>query len=69
MIIGTCEIIMNNRTCEIIDCISDGKINKPLHFTDIVKDNAFRSKYQTFHYFTLIQRKLRKEINRITKVS
>ena len=26
------EIIMNNDTCEIIDFISVGKINKPLYF-------------------------------------
>ena len=32
IIIDTCEIIMNNHTCEIIDFISRGKINKPLYF-------------------------------------
>ena len=30
MIIDICEIIMNNHTCEIIDFISGGKINKTL---------------------------------------
>ena len=30
MIIDTCEIIMSNHTCEIIDFISGGRINKPL---------------------------------------
>ena len=32
MIIETCEIIMNDHTCEIIDFISGRKINKPLYF-------------------------------------
>ena len=32
MIIDTCEINMNNYTCDIIDFISGGKINKLLYF-------------------------------------
>ena len=36
MIIDTREIIMNNHTCEIIDFISGGKINKPLYFIYII---------------------------------
>ena len=32
MIIDICAIIMNNHTCEIMDFISGGKINKPLYF-------------------------------------
>ena len=31
-IIDTCEIIMNNHTCKIIDFICGGKINEPLYF-------------------------------------
>ena len=32
MIIDTCEIIMNNHTCEIIDFICGGNVNKTLYF-------------------------------------
>ena len=32
MIIDTCEIIINNHTCEIIDFTSGGKISKTLYF-------------------------------------
>ena len=41
MIMNTCEIIMNNHTCEIIDFISCRKINKPVLYFKlaIIKQN------------------------------
>ena len=37
MVLNTCEIIKNNYTCEIIDFINDGNINKTctLYYGDV----------------------------------
>ena len=44
MIIDTCEIIMNNHTCEIIDFISGEKINKPRYFNNNNSNNKKAAK-------------------------
>ena len=44
MIIDTCEIIMNNDTCEIIDFISGEKINKPRYFNNNNSNNKKAAK-------------------------
>ena len=64
MIIDTCEIIMNNHTCEIIDFIIGGNINKTLHFIDN-KYCILRLIY--FHYIHRFRKIVAKFLERYMK--